>query len=475
VLAAIALAYFTKEQHFSLYTSWQMIAAIFIFILAFAGFLGAILGWPFPPWAKLGFPNIKVNIYGAGDAHTEREVASDFRVLAYLWRYKARITNLEKEQNASLTVRLYLKLVPGSYGRVGEIIGTSVDWAIDPSLGLDPLPETLSLPPGTTISGDLVYEISRMYSGTIAEPRQARLEIEDHISGKRMEKVLEGDLARFTRADMRATRGGFAILGPEYDVEPTDVDDGDGQAIMPPEQSDPGPSSQAVAQAGTGVTVPNPGTAGSAATQLPSYRRFWRWAMSDHPEAVAVLISVVVALVSVIVAVRALNAQTSSDRMTSDLQTRAFASQVSLWGETSAPSGPQASFPQTLHIDNRNNAPLGVAWLIVGVRDNVQFTDDGFAVTNQLTWRKAYALGRQAPCSTLTLDYASFAPPGGKDVSLFFIDDNDLGWYRNTDGLLVQAELHGSVLKRTLDALYSPKVPYFPKTVGDFSLLSGCA
>ena len=232
-LAGIGLAYFAKEQDFSLYTSWQLLAAALTFVAAFVCFLGAIVGWPFPPWAKLGFPNIRVDIYGAARADTVHEIAPDFKVPAHLWGYRIRITNLENEQNAGLTIRLYVKLVPGSHGRVGEAIGLPVNWAIDPSLRFDPLPETIGLPPGTTTSGDLVYEISPIDLGTLAEPRRVRLEIEDHTSGKRMGKVLEGDLARFTRGDMTPpTHRGVEILGPEYDTEAAKPSEG--EAPIPP-------------------------------------------------------------------------------------------------------------------------------------------------------------------------------------------------------------------------------------------------
>jgi len=462
VLAAIALAYFTKEQHFSLYTSRPMLAAAFIFMLAFTCLLRAILRWRFPPWAKLGFADIKVNIYGAGHAETEREVMPGFRLPAHLWRYKARITNLEKEQNASLTIRLYLKLVPGSHGRIGEMIGTPADWPIDPSLGLDPLPETLSLAPGVTLSGDLVYEISRIYLGNIVEPRQARLEIEDHISGKRMEKVLEGDLARFTRGDMRATNGGVEILGPEYDAGPAIP--GDGGANPPPQTA-----------AGAGVDAEATGIAQeSLPKRVSMYRRIWRRVASDHPEAVAALMSLLVAFISVIVAVKALNAQAASNQMASDLQARSFASQLSLWAETSVASGPGANFPQILNVDNRNHVQLAASWLITGVHANVQFTSDGFAVADQISWQRAYVLGHLAPCSSDMLDYASLQPAGNYNVALLFVDDNDLDWYRDTNGLLVELKLTAVGWSHFFAELRPSHVPRFPADLANLQPLSGC-
>src|ERR1017187_8811229 len=66
---AIGLAYFTKEDHFSFYTSWETLISITTFVLAFACFLCAIKAAPFPPWVRVKFPNIFFEIYG-GSRHT---------------------------------------------------------------------------------------------------------------------------------------------------------------------------------------------------------------------------------------------------------------------------------------------------------------------------------------------------------------------------------------------------------------------
>jgi hypothetical protein len=77
-----------------------------------------------------------------------------------LQRWRVRITNLETEQNASLTISLFVRLVPGSRGQIGESIWTVPDWPLDPTFGLDQIEMPIILPPGVTKGGDLVYEVS---------------------------------------------------------------------------------------------------------------------------------------------------------------------------------------------------------------------------------------------------------------------------------------------------------------------------
>ena len=50
VLTAIAVAYYTKEPHYSLSAGPQMIEAYASFVLAFLCFLAAIAGWR--PWLR---------------------------------------------------------------------------------------------------------------------------------------------------------------------------------------------------------------------------------------------------------------------------------------------------------------------------------------------------------------------------------------------------------------------------------------
>jgi hypothetical protein len=223
---AIGLAYFTKEQYFSFYTSWEAWASVAAFILGFACFACAILGVAFPPWAKPKFPNISVEIYGAADMTTHHMLPmgpdhTGMIVQTKLRAWHVRITNLETEQNASLTINLYVKLVPGSQGRVGESNWTVPDWPLDPDLGLDKIDMPIILTPGTTKGGHLVYEISGFDLAKwqdVVQPLRKRFAITDHISGQQRDIVTEADLGNFGRDKMiTPDHRGVEILGPEYE------------------------------------------------------------------------------------------------------------------------------------------------------------------------------------------------------------------------------------------------------------------
>jgi hypothetical protein len=214
-LAAIAIAYFLKDQRYSLFGNFWMLAACVSFLVAFGCFFGVIAGWRFPPWARPGFPDIRVQIHGTGLIHTEREAGTGIDVPARLLSFHARFVNSETQQHASLTVLLYVKLVPGSWGRAGEAACPPPDWALSPSLSLSPIGMPFALAPGEAIAGHLVYEIPGYYLDKIADPTDARLEILDHATGKRMS--IRAEMGDFDKSQMTASSGGAEVLGPEYE------------------------------------------------------------------------------------------------------------------------------------------------------------------------------------------------------------------------------------------------------------------
>jgi hypothetical protein len=231
---AIGLAYFTKEQNFSFYTCWEAGASVVAFALGFACFACAILGVPFPPWVKPKFPNISVEIYGAADAVTHHMIpmgpnrqAMIMEVKLRAWR--VRIINLETEQNASLTISLFVKVVPGSRGRIGDTVWSVPDWPLDPNLGLDKIEMPITLAPGMTKGGYLVYEVSGYDLANwqdVPEPLQKRFAIIDHISGQRRDIVTEADLGNFGRDKMITPNPrGDRILGPEYEPKPEEPEE----------------------------------------------------------------------------------------------------------------------------------------------------------------------------------------------------------------------------------------------------------
>jgi hypothetical protein len=134
-----------------------------------------------------------------------------------------------------------------------------------------------------------------------------------------------------------------------------------------PEQESKAPAVEEQADVGDQVSVSDADTAAAASSpeasagQASLYRRLQGWA-SSHPEAAAthllIVATIIVAVVTAFFAIRslgvaskALQDQTASDRMANDLQARAFASKVSLWGETTAVNGPVATVPDILHVE----------------------------------------------------------------------------------------------------------------------------
>ena len=139
-------------------------------------------------------------------------------VPAHLRSFNVRWAN-ETQQEAVLTVLLYVKLVPGSWGRVAEAICPPPGWALPPSLNLTPISQPFALAPGAAVTGQLVFEIPRYYLDSLANPPEARLEIADEVSGKKMSAPAE--LGQYDKDTMTAAAGGVAMLGPEYEAAPT--------------------------------------------------------------------------------------------------------------------------------------------------------------------------------------------------------------------------------------------------------------
>jgi hypothetical protein len=214
-LAAVAIAYFAKQAHYSLFLNGWMLGALICFIAAFTCFFGAISSWPFPRVVPPDFPAIEVDIYGTSAIDTQRESESGLAVAARLRSFHARFKNVGSSQPASLTVLLYVKLMPGSWGRVGEALCPPPDWALPSSLGLTPIDMPFELAPGNALAGHVVYEVPGYYLDKIAEPMNARLELWDHLTDKRM--TIPAEIGSHDRSRMVPSSGGAEVLGPEYD------------------------------------------------------------------------------------------------------------------------------------------------------------------------------------------------------------------------------------------------------------------
>jgi hypothetical protein len=227
-LAAVAIAYFAKQAHYSLLLNGWMLGALICFLASFTSFFGAVQGWPFPALARPEFPDVEVEIYGTGSIDTQRESESGLAVTARLRSFHVRFKNAGTAQPASLTVLLYVKLEPGSWGRVGEAVCPPPDWALPPSLGLTPIAMPFELPQGNAVAGHLVYEIPGYYLDKLTEPMSARLELWDHLTDKRM--TLPAEIGSHDRNSMVPSSGGAEVLGPEYDSQADESQANDSQA-----------------------------------------------------------------------------------------------------------------------------------------------------------------------------------------------------------------------------------------------------
>jgi hypothetical protein len=216
-LTAIAIAYFLKDLRYALFGNFWMLAAIVAYIVAFSCFFGGIKGWAFPPWLKPRFPGLEVEIFGTGSLDTEREAGTGLVVPAHLRSFNVRITNTEAERDANLTVLLYVKLIPGSWGRAGECVCPPPQWTLPASLNLSPVSMPFRLAPGSAISGHLIYEIPKYYLDKVAGPMSARLELWDHVSGRRMN--VPAEMGSYDRSRMVPSSGAAETLGPEYEAQ----------------------------------------------------------------------------------------------------------------------------------------------------------------------------------------------------------------------------------------------------------------
>lgn len=220
---AVAIAFFAKGKNYSLLMNGWMLGALLAFLAAYASFFAAIKSWSVPQTARQAFPALEIEVFGISSIDTQREADSGLAVAAQLRSLTVRLRNREAQQRASVTVQLYVKLVPGSWGRVGEALCPSPDWPLPPSLGLNPLRMPLDLAPGADVSGHLVYEIPGYYADKIAQPLRARLELWDHVTDRRM--TVPAEIGSHDKSRMVTSSGAAEILGPEYDSQPDQHDD----------------------------------------------------------------------------------------------------------------------------------------------------------------------------------------------------------------------------------------------------------
>jgi len=240
LFTAVAIAYFVKDKSYSLFLNGWMLAALLSFVAAHASFFGAIRSWPLPAAARPArpaFPALEIEIHGASTIEAQREADSGLAVTARLRSFTVTLRSAESEQRASVTVLLYVKLVPGSWGRVGEAVCPVPDWSLPPSLSLHPMPMPVDLQPGGRASGQLVYEIPGYYLDKLAEPARGRLELWDHVTDQRM--TVPAEIGSHDRPAMVPSSGSAEILGPEYESQPDQQSDVTASLSPPAQPSAP--------------------------------------------------------------------------------------------------------------------------------------------------------------------------------------------------------------------------------------------
>lgn len=183
VLTAVAIAYYTKETHYSLSTGPQMVAAYASFILAFLCFLAAITGWR--PWLRWQhFPNLVIRVDGFGNETGSAQIPGFPPEPTRLLVLKVHITNAEVDRNASIRAAYLLaKAKLGSGWGHEQLFAAPFD-LVSRKRPDHALKFPVNLAPAASDGGELVFELKDYLMTDVAEPFDARVEIHDAISGK---------------------------------------------------------------------------------------------------------------------------------------------------------------------------------------------------------------------------------------------------------------------------------------------------
>lgn len=180
VLTAVAIAYFTKESHYSLSTGPQIVAAYASFILAFLCFLAAIAGWrPWLRWQR--FPNLIIRVDRVGDETGTTQIRDFPPIPTKLKVLKVHITNSEIDRNVNIRAAYLLakaKLGSDLY----DCVFNAPFWQVSQDRPVHTLELPVNLAPQVSEGGELIFQLTNVID--VAEPFEARVEIHDAISGK---------------------------------------------------------------------------------------------------------------------------------------------------------------------------------------------------------------------------------------------------------------------------------------------------
>jgi hypothetical protein len=189
VLAATALAYFTKEKQFSLVTSPLTYAAACLFVFAFVVcFLGAILGWSFFQ-KRPGFPDIIVTVRQTitepvpikpSPGLTAMGIPQPLRV-EKLWAWHVQLTNREPERTASIKhALLRAKVRDDIGGETRELTWGDLELEAFDSSGIRPLQLPVNLAPQQTVGGHFTFDV---LVESAVDMRMSWIEMEDGHTG----------------------------------------------------------------------------------------------------------------------------------------------------------------------------------------------------------------------------------------------------------------------------------------------------
>jgi hypothetical protein len=185
-VSAIALAYFTKEAQFSLYTSWQFILAGISFILGFLSFLGAIFGRPFR-LAGPRAPHITVWAELMVMSRMIKPLIAGFTATVVPRCFNITITNNETDRSVSIrSARFLVKMKPGQgMAELPVSPQRQVPSYISPEMGLrQPLEFAVDLEPLTSKSGTLYFELDEPWLPKLVNTYEGRIQLFDAISRK---------------------------------------------------------------------------------------------------------------------------------------------------------------------------------------------------------------------------------------------------------------------------------------------------
>ena len=185
IFSGIAFALFTKEQNFSLYTSWQLIATWALIFVAFVSFLCAILGLPFR-LRRQRFPNITIVSGVRAVMMQPKQLAPGFMINVQPQIFNLTITNNETDRTVSI-MQAWLHARTKAESILRDEWTLLPENSIPSELGLGALLEfPVVLEPQTSKAGWLVFTLDEHILQELGDPFDRLIRLVDansHQSG----------------------------------------------------------------------------------------------------------------------------------------------------------------------------------------------------------------------------------------------------------------------------------------------------